>query len=213
MPPVSDASTADDGSSPLAAGGGRRWSSRQSEILDELEAVFLAEGFRNLTIADLVDRLHCSRRTLYTLAPSREELVLIVIDRVLGKVATEAASKAAVTPDPADAITAFLGAGVLSLSRARRSFTEDVESYMPTKYLYDRHVHSALGALSRLVAEGVEQGMFRAYHPPLVAEILDAAVERIRRPEALARAGVSTSQALAELGELMRYGLVQAGSA
>ena len=42
-----------------------RFSPRQVEILDTLQALFLAEGFRHLTIGDLVDRLRCSRRTLY----------------------------------------------------------------------------------------------------------------------------------------------------
>jgi AcrR family transcriptional regulator len=187
----------------------RRWSARQRELFDHCEALFLDEGFKQLTIGDLADRLHCSRRTLYTLAPSREELILIVIDRLLKRVDATARSLAEACDDPADAIAAYLEAGVNSLRGARPAFNEDVETYMPTKQLYDRHLRAALDVISGLVATGIENGAFRSFHPALVAEIFDAAVERIRRPDVLARAGVSIDQAVEELGSLLRGGLVQ----
>jgi AcrR family transcriptional regulator len=186
----------------------RSWSPRQRQIFDELQELFLAEGFRHLTIADLVERLHCSRRTLYSLAPSREELVLIVIDRLLNKMGVEANARAAECDDPGDALAAYLDAGVTTLRPARPAFTQDLEAYGPTRHLYDRHLRTALGVLGNLVNAGIAQGTFRHFHPPLVAEILDSAVDRIRRPEVLERAGVTMSQALAELSELMRHGLV-----
>jgi AcrR family transcriptional regulator len=195
----------------LASGpsGQRSWSARQVEIFDQLQDLFLDEGFRHLTIADLVDRLHCSRRTLYSLAPSREELVLIVIDRLLTRMSYDARARAEACAHPGDAIAAYLDTGVTTLRRAQPAFTEDLESYLPTKHLYDRHLGVALDTLGKLVEDGIARGTFRSYHPPLVAEILDASVDRIRRPEVLARAGVSMSQALAELSELIRRGLVK----
>ena len=53
---------------------------RQRDLLDRLVELF-DEGFAHLTMADLAARLNCSLRTLYELAPSRDELVLTVIDR------------------------------------------------------------------------------------------------------------------------------------
>ena len=55
---------------------------RQREILDELGAVF-DDGFVHMTMADLAKQMNCSLRTLYGLAPSRDELVLLVVDRNL----------------------------------------------------------------------------------------------------------------------------------
>jgi AcrR family transcriptional regulator len=45
---------------------------RQAELLDQLEALFLAEGFARFTLEDLAVRLHCSKSTLYALAGSKE---------------------------------------------------------------------------------------------------------------------------------------------
>jgi AcrR family transcriptional regulator len=186
----------------------RHWSPRQKEICDQLEEIFLREGFRHLTIADLVDRLHCSRRTLYSLAPSREELVLAVLGRMMNHMGVEARARADACVDPGDAIAAYLDTGVRVWRRSSRAFHEDLESYLPTKHLYDRHLQIALEVLGNLVERGVRQGSFRDLHPRLVAEILDASVDRIRQPDVLARAGVSRSEAIAELSRLFREGLI-----
>jgi AcrR family transcriptional regulator len=185
----------------------RTWSPRRQEIFDRLQDLFLAEGFRHLTIADLVDRLHCSRRTLYNLAPSREELILIVVDRLMNNMGLEANIKAAACDHPGEAIEAYLGTGVTTLRQAQSAFIEDLEAYGPTRHLYDRHLHVAITVIGKLIDDGISRGAFRPFHAPLIAEILDAAVERIRRPEVLARAGVSMSQATNELSQLIRHGL------
>ena len=49
------------------------------------------EGFADLTMAEIASRLNCSLRTLYTLASSRDELVLIVVDRSLWRVGRQRA--------------------------------------------------------------------------------------------------------------------------
>src|SRR3954464_9061148 len=86
----------------------RTGSLRQRDILDQLQALFMAEGFRHFTIGDLVDRLRCSRRTLYSLAPSKEELVLVVIGRLLNEMGVRARAEAAQHSDPGDAIAVYL---------------------------------------------------------------------------------------------------------
>ena len=187
----------------------RRYTDRQRELLDALAQLFLAEGFAHLTIGEMVSRLRCSRRTIYSVAPSREELILIVIDRLLNRMGVEAKAVAASHDDPGDAIEAYLGKAVTTLHRATPVFNEDLESYLPTRQLYDRHLNVALRMLGDLVEDGVSKGVFRPLHPALMAEILSSAVECIRRPDVLIRAGVSHSQALAELSMLIRHGLVQ----
>ena len=54
---------------------------RQARLLGEIEAIYLAEGFRGSTVGELAARLRCSRRALYELAPSKEELFLRVLGR------------------------------------------------------------------------------------------------------------------------------------
>jgi AcrR family transcriptional regulator len=185
-----------------------RWSARQSEIFDELQRIFLAEGFRHLTIADFVDRLHCSRRTLYSLAPSREELVLAVVDRLFRHMGIEAKARLEAHTDPAEALDEYIRTFTTTLRGASRAFTEDLEAYVPTKHVYDRHVRIALDILRTVIERGVAEGRFADFSPAIVVEVLDAGVERLRHPEVLVRTGMTMSEAVAELSELIRHGLV-----
>src|SRR5688572_58767 len=70
---------------PHTTTAGRAHTSRHEELLDGLEELLIAEGFRTLTLADLSDRLHCSRRTLYELAPTKDDLVALVVSRFLDR--------------------------------------------------------------------------------------------------------------------------------
>jgi AcrR family transcriptional regulator len=185
---------------------------RQSELLDALEEVFLEEGFTHLTIGEMVARLRCSRRTIYSLAPSREELILIVVDRLLHRIGREAHASAQSHADPSEAIEAYLTRSVTTLARATPAFNEDVDSYLPTRQLYERHLTVALRELAGFVADGVSRGIFRPLNPGLTAEVLAAAVERIRRPDVLGRVGVSQRDAIQELRELIRHGMLVPGA-
>ena len=59
-------------------------SPRGEQLLAQLEEIFFEQGYRRITVGALAARLRCSRATLYALAPSKEELFLRVLDRVLG---------------------------------------------------------------------------------------------------------------------------------
>jgi hypothetical protein len=95
------------------------------------------------------------------------------------------------------------------MAPARPAFVEDLESYLPTRHLYDRHFQYSLRFIGTIIEDGIEHGLFRPYHAALISEIFHLAAEVTRRPDVLARAGVSLSQATAELSGLFRHGLLR----
>ena len=65
---------------------------RHLEVMDELESM-LDQGKSFSTMSDLAKKLKISLRTLYEIAPSKEELIVTTVDRVLkkhGKIAMDA---------------------------------------------------------------------------------------------------------------------------
>ena len=65
---------------------------RHLEVMDELESM-LDKGKSFSTMSDLAKKLKISLRTLYEIAPSKEELIVTTVDRVLkkhGKIAIDA---------------------------------------------------------------------------------------------------------------------------
>jgi len=87
----------------------QRLTGRQRAILDHLVEMFDG-GFAHLTMAEIAARANCSLRTLYSLAPSRDELVLVVVDRNLWRVGRTAMAAIAPAMAPLDALQAYLGA-------------------------------------------------------------------------------------------------------
>ena len=55
---------------------------RHLEVMDELE-IMLDKGKSFSTMSDLAKQLKISLRTLYEIAPSKEELIVTTVDRVL----------------------------------------------------------------------------------------------------------------------------------
>lgn len=111
---------------------------RQRQLLDQLEQL-VADGFAELTMAELAARLNCSLRTLYALAPSRDELVLVVLDRRLWRIGR--AAREAIGPDlaPLDAVRAYLEAATVAVSGWTEAFARDLGAVPAAQELSDAH--------------------------------------------------------------------------
>jgi AcrR family transcriptional regulator len=141
---------------------------RQREILDELGEIFDG-GFAELSMAALAKRLNCSLRTLYALAPSRDELVLAVVDRRLRRMFIS--SLDAVTDDmsPVEALTAYLHAGNRALGKTSPAFSRDMRAVPTVGGLIQAH-NDYVFRLSRALLElAIEAGDIRPVDTAAVA--------------------------------------------
>src|SRR3954471_23933613 len=105
--------------------GGARLTRRQAQLLDQLEALFLAEGFARFTLEDLAVRLRCSKSTLYTLAGSKEQLALRVVRHFFRQATGAVETQTAAETDPALRVTAYLSAVARALAPAGPAFHRD----------------------------------------------------------------------------------------
>src|SRR6478752_7206322 len=143
---------------------------RQAELLDQLEALFLADGFARFTLDDLALRLRCSKSTLYTLAQSKEQLAQRVIKHFFRKATDAVEARTVTVEDPGLRVTAYLTAVAAALAPAGEAFHRDLDSFAPGREIYERNTGLAADRVRELIAEGVDQGRFRAVHPALVAD-------------------------------------------
>ncbi len=187
--------------------GGRRFSRRQTEILENLETIFLREGFRDPTIGDLAARVRCSRATLYLLADSKDELVLLVLDRLLQRIGRNARAVVRQHDDPVDRVREYLFACVLELRKASLPFSEDLARHAMARQLFETHYRFATRSMEFLLREGIARGVFRDFPPRLAAEVLDASVVRMHDPEIQRATGLPLSDALSETISLFLDGL------
>jgi AcrR family transcriptional regulator len=192
---------------PIDLMAGKWLGPRHLEILDGLETIVLTEGFRDLTVGSIAERLKCSRRTLYEIAQSKEELVLIVIDRVLRRLARVAHEAARNPPELIDRLRAFLITGLTELHRATLAFSEDLAASPEAANLLAAHFRYAHGTVETMLVEGIESGEFSRLHPRIVSETSAAALQRLLDPDLLREAGVSFAEAVEEYLTLFTNGI------
>ena len=180
---------------------------RQAELLDQLEALVLSEGFARFTLEDLALRLRCSKSTLYALAGSKEQLSLRVIRHFFRK-ATDAVEAQTVTEtDPALRVTAYLSAVARALAPAGPAFHRDLDAFGPGREVYERNTALAAGRVRELIAEGVAQGRFRDVHPALIADTVTTLMFRIGRGDTARATGLDDAAAYRELAALLLHGI------
>lgn len=165
-------------------------SGRQREILTELATVF-EQGFIELTMADLAARLNCSLRTLYLLAESRNELVTIVIDRVLREHGRAAHSAVDASMSVLEAIRAYLHAANHAVSTVNPEFATDMAAIDEGLELHEAHNAYLIDVTRALLDLAVERGELPAslgdVDTGAMARMLGGLGRDFARPEVLGR--------------------------
>ncbi len=178
---------------------------RHREVLDGLEALLRAGELAPLTIGALAARLECSRRTLYELAPSKDQLFVLTLDRFMHRIGREAV--AAIEPD-APASTQLRQYVTTNLGYAFRSAAYDDLADVPgTRRVLDRHYRFAATILQRIVARGMEQGEFRPVEPSVVAAVVLASTVHLGQPDVIDDLGISLGTAVETMLDLCLQGL------
>ena len=180
---------------------------RQAELLDQLEALFLAEGFARFTLEDFALRLRCSKSTLYALAGSKEQLALRVVKHFFRKATADVEADTVTEGDPARRVTAYLNAVARALAPAGPAFHRDLDSFAPGREVYERNTAAAADRVRSLIADGVAQGRFREVHPALIADTVTTLMFRIGRGDTQRATGLDDATAYRELAALLLHGI------
>lgn len=186
----------------------RRLTDRQREILDQLSAVF-ADGFSHLTMADIAAELHCSLRTLYALAPSRDELVLIVVDRNLWRVGRAAHDIVAQDLAPLDAVRAYLRATTVAVSRLTDKWSRDIGTMPAALRLVDGHHDYVCNVTRTLLDAAVARRDIADVDTAAVARVLAGLGRLLSGPGVIPTLRTSPKEAADSMVDLILKGLTQ----
>lgn len=181
---------------------------RQREILDDLGAVF-DDGFVHLTMADLAKRMNCSLRTLYGLAPSRDELVLVVVDRNLWRVGRAAMAAIDSSQPPLEVIRAYLAAANVAVATMTEAFAHDCDSVTATRELNQSHLDYLIAITHGMLDLAVERGEIDVVDTAAVARVLAAVGTEFARADVLPTLKTSPKKAADEVVGLILAGLSQ----
>ncbi|MFF8379246.1 TetR/AcrR family transcriptional regulator [Streptomyces sp. NPDC055815] len=187
-----------------------RGAARRSALFEELVALLVGEGFARLTLDDLAARLRCSKRTLYGLAGSKEQLVRAAVVHFFRRATARVEAVLAAATDPAERLAAYLRAVSAELAPVSPAFFDDVAAFEPAAEVYERNTRAAAGRVQQLIEEGVRAGVFREVHVTFAADVISSVMVRIQRRQVAAATGLADAEAYEQLAELLLSGLRKA---
>lgn len=190
----------------------RRGAARHEELLDQLLQVLLAEGFAHLTVGDLAARLRCSKRTLYALADSKEQLVRAAVVHFFRTATSRVETALDPNAAPAERLTAYLRAVAAELAPASARFFDDVAGFAPAAEVYEHNTRAAARRVQELIRHGVAEGAFREVDVAFAADVITSAMVRIQQREVAASTGLDDAAAYEQLSVLLLRGLSKDGS-
>lgn len=175
--------------------------------LSRLDAIFVAEGFRRVSIAELAKRLRCSRRKIYEYADSKEKLFLLVLQKNLDQIYQIGLEVERETENIVERIEAYVESAIIPVRRWSNAFLADIQSVPEASMMLEEHLKQRMERLKFMVESGIESGDFRPCNPTLVAEMIQVTGNHICHPDFLERADTTLDQAVKSMCDIVWNGL------
>ncbi|URN04793.1 TetR/AcrR family transcriptional regulator [Actinomadura madurae] len=175
-----------------------RASRRREALVDRLMEVFLDCGFAELGVADLAAVLRCSKSTLYSVAASREQIIVAVVRAFFRRATERVEAVLDASADPRERVGAYLRAISDELAPASPAFFADLDAFAPAREIYKRNTRFAVRRVQGLVREASPDS-----DAAFVGAVAGQVMESIHRGEMKAQTGLDDSAAYAALASLI----------
>ncbi|MAG29357.1 MAG: hypothetical protein CL908_00495 [Deltaproteobacteria bacterium] len=180
---------------------------RQLEILDALELWVLRRDFADVTMAEIARTMGCSLRTLYGIAPGKDELILAVLDRRLHRIGREAIAALEPEDPPLTRLRAYLHATNLAVQPTTAAFARDYGRVPGARALNESHANYIVAITRELLDEAVREGEIEAVETAAVAHVLGRLGNEFARPDMVDATGGSPGEKADSLAEILLRGL------
>ncbi len=156
---------------------------RQLEILDALEDSVMVDSLADVTMAGIAKRMNCSLRTLYGIAPSKEELVMAVVDRRLHRIGREAMQALELDGSPLTRLRAYLQAANRAVQPTTAAFSRDFAKDPAARRVVGAHGAYVVAITQALLDEAVREGEIQAMDTVALAHILGGLGAEFSKPD------------------------------
>ncbi len=183
--------------------------SRREQLTGELMDLFLAKGFRDFSVEQLAAHLRCSKSTVYSIAPSKEQIVTSVVRAFFRRATERVEARTTGAGTPAMRIGTYLEAISEELRPATGAFFADLDAFAPAREIYEQNTQFAAARVKELVAEGMKAGALSPLNAAFIGAVAGQTMERIHRGEIGAATGLDDSEAYRALADLIVAGMTQ----
>ena len=191
----------------LAPEAERKLTERQRQVLDELDGLVVSDGMAELTMAEIAAEVNCSLRTLYELSPSKDELLLTIVDRRLHRIGRKAHDALDASLSALDALRAYLQAAHEAVQPTTASFALEFADLPGAKRLLDAHEGHVIAVTQSLLDRAVAEAEIPAVDTASVAHVLGGLGREFARPDVAEVAKASPKATADALAEIILRGL------
>lgn len=192
----------------LDAAAEKKLTTRQREILDDLELVGAEDGFAALTMAEIAARMNCSLRTLYGIAPTRDGLLLAVADRRLRRIGRDALDSLDPSLPPLELLRSYLRAAHRAVQPQTIHMTHHFAAVDGAVGLADAHENYVIAVVKSLLDRAVGDRSIRQVDTAAVAQVLGSLGRAFARTGLAGKSHGSPETAANAVADVILAGLV-----
>ncbi len=186
----------------------RKLSPRQLAVLDELEQLAGDDGVADLTMAEIAARANCSLRTLYGIAPTKDELLLTAVDRRLRRIGRGAIERLDASLSPLEALRAYLRSANKAVQPEAVAMSDDLVKVAGAKRLLASHEAYVIAVTQSLLDRAVSEGQIAPVDTAAVAYVLGGLGREFAHPDVAEIARASPDETANAITELLLQGLL-----
>ena len=144
---------------------------KHKQVIDKLE-LMLEKGIPDLTMSELAAKLKVSLRTLYEIAPSKDHLIRMTVNRILMKLGKEALDIIANINSPVEKLKRYLQHANQAVGPKFKVYLQNLGNNNKSKEMIDYHEDYIISFTKELLDAAVTQKEIRAIDTQAFALLL-----------------------------------------
>jgi AcrR family transcriptional regulator len=125
------------------------------ETVEDLEKL-LEKGVPEITMSEIASKLKISLRTLYEIAPSKDELILMTMDNILMRLGKHALDSVSNIKSPIEKLEKYLYIVNEAVGPKFNAFLKDIEKINGSQKMADYHVNFISNYTQKLLNDAME---------------------------------------------------------
>ena len=131
------------------------YTKKHHDTIEDLEKL-LEKGVPNLTMSEIASRLKISLRTLYEIAPSKDQLILMTMDKILIKLGKFALDSVSEIQSPIEKLEQYLFIVNQAVGPKFNTFLKDIEKINGSQKMADYHENFISNYTQKLLNDAIE---------------------------------------------------------
>jgi len=131
------------------------YTKKHHDTIEDLEKL-LEKGVPDITMSEIASRLKISLRTLYEIAPSKDQLILMTMDKILIRLGKQALDSVSNIQSPIEKLEQYLFMVNQAVGPKFNTFLKDIEKINGSQKMADYHENFISNYTQKLLNDAIE---------------------------------------------------------